>query len=245
MPLRRFLVVLAAIGAFIPAVPAVGLTVAGALGDDVAVVRWSGQFAVGATGPVAPDPAACSTSRACDTIAVDVAVPSRGWAESAGGLLVAVQWPVMDAGYDLDLYVYRAGERDPLASSTSTAFSRYEAAWVPDPTPGRYLWWWRQRASSANLSWRTWPPRCRTRVRPAWSAASPSSAWRPTPGPPSPAASLLSATTGPTPRRCCPTWCPRRQPHSTSSRAGAPTSTSTATAGSALDRAAIPRKPSA
>lgn len=139
MPLRRFLVVLAVIGAFIPAVPATGATVAGVLGDDIAVVRWSGQFSVGATGPVAPDPAACSTARACDAIALDVAVASGGWTESPGGLLVAVQWPVMDAGYDLDLYVYRAGERDPLASSTSTAFSRHEAAWVPNPTPGRYL----------------------------------------------------------------------------------------------------------
>jgi hypothetical protein len=140
MRLIRFLVVFAVMGAFIPAVPAAGaFTVAGVLGDDSAVVRWSGQFMVGATGPVAPDPAACPASRACDAIAVDVAVPSTSWAGEPGGLLVAIQWPVFDTGYDLDLYIYRPGERTPAASSTSTGFSRHEAAWVPNPSPGRYL----------------------------------------------------------------------------------------------------------
>jgi hypothetical protein len=94
---------------------------------------------VGAAGPAVPEPEACSASRACQTIAVDVDVPSTSWAGAPGGLLVAIQWPVFDAGYDLDLYVYRAGERAPVASSTSTAFSRHEAAWVPKPVPGRYL----------------------------------------------------------------------------------------------------------
>lgn len=139
MPFRRLLVALAVIGAFIPAVPNAGATVAGAVTDDVAVVRWSGQFAVGVTGPVAPVPEACAASQGCDAVAVDVTVPAGDWNRSPGGLLVAVQWPVMDAGYDLDLYVYRAGEREPVAASTTTAMSRHEAAWVPNPAPGRYL----------------------------------------------------------------------------------------------------------
>lgn len=52
---------------------------------------------------------------------------------------MAIQWPDFDVGYDLDLHIYRAGERAPVASSTSTGFSRHEAAWVPNPQPGRYL----------------------------------------------------------------------------------------------------------
>ena len=140
MGLRRFPLVVAVIGAFIPSVSAAGaVTVAGALGDDAAVVRWSGSFVVGASAPVAPDPAACPVSRACDVIAVDVGLPPVSWADAPGGLIVAVQWPVFDAGYDLDLHLYRAGERAPVASSESTGFSRHEAVWVPNPVPGRYL----------------------------------------------------------------------------------------------------------
>jgi hypothetical protein len=137
---RRLFLVAVMVGAFIPAVPAAhAVTVAGVLGDDADVVRWSGQFAVGVTGPVVPEPEACATSQACDAIAVDVGLPEAAWAGAPGGLMIAIQWPVMDAGYDLDLYIYRAGERDPVASSTATVFSRHEAAWVPDPRPGRYL----------------------------------------------------------------------------------------------------------
>ena len=137
---RRCLLVAVMIGAFIPAVPAAhAVTVAGVLGDDTAVVRWSGQFMVGVTGPVLPSPEACRTSQACDAVAFDVGVPTASWAGAPGGFLVAIQWPVHDAGYDLDLHVYRSGERAPLASSTSTGFSRYESVWVPDPVPGRYL----------------------------------------------------------------------------------------------------------
>ena len=61
------------------------------------------------------------------------------WDAGPGGLLVAIQWPVHDVGYDLDLHIYRSGARVPVASSTSTGFSRYESAWVPNPAPGRYL----------------------------------------------------------------------------------------------------------
>ncbi|HEV7688950.1 MAG TPA: lysyl oxidase family protein, partial [Acidimicrobiia bacterium] len=75
----------------------------------------------------------------CDARLVDVAVPAGRWAAAPGGLLVAIEWPEMDVGYDLDLYVYRAGEHAPVASSTSTSFSRYEAAWVANPPAGRYM----------------------------------------------------------------------------------------------------------
>lgn len=137
---HRLMLVAVMIGAFIPAVPAAqAVTVAGVIGDDAAVVRWSGRFMVGVAGPVVPDAEACATSQACEAIALDVGVPPASWTASPGGLVVAIQWPDFDAGYDLDLYVYRAGERAPVASSTSTGFSRHEAAWIPSPAPGRYL----------------------------------------------------------------------------------------------------------
>jgi hypothetical protein len=138
--LHRVLLLVAVVAVVIqPVPPARAVTVAGVLGDDSAVLRWSGQFTVGVTGPVVPDPEACSASQGCDTIAIDVDVPPAHWAGTPGGLLVAIQWPVLDAGYDLDLYLYRDGERTPVASSTSTAFSRHEAAWMASPPPGRYV----------------------------------------------------------------------------------------------------------
>src|SRR5687768_2087920 len=137
---RRLLLVAVMIAAFIPAVPSAhSVAVAGVLGDDASIVRWPGQFTAGATGPVAPDPGACSTAQACEAIAFDVGVPPTSWTGAPGGLLVAIQWQDFDAGYDLDLHIYRTGERAPVASSTSTGFSRHEAAWVPNPQPGRYL----------------------------------------------------------------------------------------------------------
>ena len=103
------------------------------------VIRWSGEFTAAATAVVAPpDPLMCGTTPACDDVTVDLAIPSDNWARRPGGLLVAIDWPVLDAGYDLDLYVYRAGDRFPLASSTSTAVSRHEAAWVANPPAGHY-----------------------------------------------------------------------------------------------------------
>jgi hypothetical protein len=133
------LVVLGFLATVIPVVPVgADIRAQGLLPDDGTVLRWSGQFSAAATGPVAPDPAACTTAAACDAVAVDVTVPSSAWTHSPGGLLVAIQWPVMDAGYDLDLYVYRAGDPSPVASSTSTVFSRHEAAWLANPPPGRY-----------------------------------------------------------------------------------------------------------
>ena len=103
------------------------------------VLRWSGEFTAGATAVVAPpDPLMCGTTPACDDITIDLAAPPDNWVGRPGGLLVAIDWPALDAGYDLDLYVYRAGVRFPVASSTSTVFSRYEAAWVENPPADRY-----------------------------------------------------------------------------------------------------------
>src|SRR5436309_1039604 len=95
------LVVLGLLTILTPVVPAgADVRPEGLLPDDATVVRWSGQFSSAVTGPVAPDPAACTTAAACDTVAVDLTLPSSAWTGSPGGLLVAVQWPVMDAGYD-------------------------------------------------------------------------------------------------------------------------------------------------
>jgi hypothetical protein len=122
---RRLLLVAVMIAAFIPAVPSAhGVAVAGVLGDDASIVRWSGQFTAGATGPVAPDPGACSTAQACEAIAFDVGVPPTSWTGAPGGLLVAIQWQDFDAGYDLDLHIYRAGERAPVASSRASRDQR-------------------------------------------------------------------------------------------------------------------------
>jgi hypothetical protein len=137
---RPLSVVVGLLVALVPLVPAAAdLQRTGVLSDDAAVVRWSGQFTTAATGPLAPDPSACVASPVCDAVSLDVTMPAGAWTGAPGGLLVAIQWPVMDAGYDLDLYVYRQGDSSPVASSTSTVFSRYEAAWVPNPSPGRYL----------------------------------------------------------------------------------------------------------
>jgi len=128
------------LAAVTPLVPAVaGQRQAAVLIEGDSVMRWSGEFTAAATAVVAPpDPLLCGTTPACDDITVDVAAPPDNWVGRPGGLLVAIDWPALDAGYDLDLYVYRAGGRFPVASSTSTAFSRHEAAWVANPPADRY-----------------------------------------------------------------------------------------------------------
>jgi hypothetical protein len=52
-------------------------------------------------------------------------------------MLVAIQWPYIDAGYDLDLYVYGPGGAQVAASHT-LAFSRNEGAWIKNPRNGTY-----------------------------------------------------------------------------------------------------------
>jgi hypothetical protein len=135
---RPLCLAVALVGALLPLVPAAaGVRAAGVLTGKDSEVRWSGEFTAAGTGPVTPDPATCAAAPACDQVAVDVDVPAGTWG-APGGLIVAIQWPVVDWSYDLDLHLYRAGESSPVASSTSI-LSRYEAVWVPNPAPGRYL----------------------------------------------------------------------------------------------------------
>ena len=124
--------------ALLPFVPAAAKQLAtGVLSGADSVVRWSGEFTAAASGPLAPDPATCAATPACDQVALEVTVPAGTWDGAPGGLLVAIQWPEFDWSYDPDVYVYRVGESAPVASSTSI-LSFYEAAWVPNPSPGRY-----------------------------------------------------------------------------------------------------------
>jgi hypothetical protein len=125
--------------ALLPIVPAAAdLKATGALSGIGSELRWSGEFAATATGPVAPDPAACAAAPACDQVALDLDVPAGTWAGAPGGLLVAIQWPVVDWTYDLDIYLFRAGESAPVASANGN-LSRFEALWLPNPAPGRYV----------------------------------------------------------------------------------------------------------
>ena len=125
--------------ALFPLVPAkADLRASGVLTGLDSVVRWTGEFAAAATGPVAPTPAVCAVAPACDQVALQLDVPAGLWRGAPGGLMVAIQWPVVDWSYDLDIHVYRADGYTPVASSTSL-LSRYEALWVPNPEPGLYL----------------------------------------------------------------------------------------------------------
>ena len=138
---RRFVSMLAGlVVALLPMVPAeAGVRAAGTLtGLDHEVVQWSGEFVAAGTGPMAPHPAACAAGPACDHVALQLAVPDGTWKGAPGGLMVAIQWPLLDWSYDLDLHLYRAGEASPVASSTSV-LSRYEALWLPNPKPGLYV----------------------------------------------------------------------------------------------------------
>ena len=138
--LRRFLslvggLVLSAVP-FVPA--AADLRAAGVLTGPDSVVRWSGRFTAAGTGPAAPGPSVCAAAPMCDQVALQLAIPAGMWDGAPGGLMVAIQWPVIDWSYDLDLHLYRAGDPAPVASSTSVA-SRYEALWLRNPAPGLYL----------------------------------------------------------------------------------------------------------
>jgi hypothetical protein len=125
--------------ALLPFVPArADVRASGVLTGLDSVVRWTGEFTAAATGPAAPTPAACAAAPVCDQVALQVDVPDGMWKGAPGGLMVAIQWPVIDWSYDLDIHVYRAGDYVPVASSTSLA-SRYEALWVPNPQPGLYV----------------------------------------------------------------------------------------------------------
>jgi lysyl oxidase len=98
---------------------------------------WSGSFVVGALPAGAPSPEVCANSPACDVAKLAVRLPRGSWRGRPGGMLVAIQWPYIDGGYDLDLYVYDpAGEL--VGTSDTLAFSRNEGAWIENPRNGTY-----------------------------------------------------------------------------------------------------------
>lgn len=99
--------------------------------------RWSGEFTGGAFAAGAPPTDLCESTPLCDVAKLKVTVPRPGWKKRPGGLLVAVQWPIIDFGYDLDLYAY-GPDGKLAASSDTTAFSRNEGLWIPNPKSGTY-----------------------------------------------------------------------------------------------------------
>jgi hypothetical protein len=109
---------------------------AATLGDPGATASWKGSFTAGAF-PVDLPRAVCEKSPACDVFSLDVQLSSATWAGDPGGMSVAIQWPYIDFGYDLDLRIY--GPDGKLAAQSDTlAFSRNEALWIANPANGRY-----------------------------------------------------------------------------------------------------------
>ena len=136
---RSVSVVAGLVVGLLPFVPATAeMRANGVLSGVDSVVHWSGELTPTGTGPMAPHPAACAAGPACDQVALQLSVPASTWNGAPGGLMVAIQWPVIDWSYDVDLHLYRAGESAPVASSTSL-LSRYEAVWIWNPQPGLYL----------------------------------------------------------------------------------------------------------
>ena len=108
-----------------------------ALGSTHATARWAGSMAEGAFAAGAPPAELCASSPGCDVAKLQVKLRDPGWSRRPGGMLVAIQWPYIDAGYDLDLYVY--GPDGALAGSSHTlAFSRNEGTWIKNPRNGTY-----------------------------------------------------------------------------------------------------------
>jgi lysyl oxidase len=108
-----------------------------ALRSTRATADWAGSFSAGAFAALAPPAEICAQSPACDVEKLHVKLPRRTWAGNPGGMLVAIQWPYIDGGYDLDLYVYDPDGK-PVATSDTLAFSRNEGAWVANPRNGTY-----------------------------------------------------------------------------------------------------------
>ena len=106
------------------------------LASTAATAKWSGSFLAGAI-PAAPPKESCASTPACDVVTLDVKLPASTWKGDPGGMLVAIQWPYIDGGYDLDLHVI-GPDGDEVATSDTTAFSRNEGAWVENPKPGTY-----------------------------------------------------------------------------------------------------------
>ena len=95
--------------------------------------HWSGSISNG----VVPIPEVC-TPLTCQSYDVTLDLPEDSWAVP-GGLLVSLRWPdtQLDAGYDLDLYVY--GPDGTLAArSNMVIYSSAEGTWVQNPPNGVY-----------------------------------------------------------------------------------------------------------
>jgi hypothetical protein len=108
-----------------------------ALAKAGGTAAWRGSMSLGAFAAGAPPSELCAGSDACDAAKLQVKLPRGAWRGRPGGMLVAIQWPYIDGGYDLDLYVY--GPDGGLAGSSDTlAFSRNEGAWIENPRNGTY-----------------------------------------------------------------------------------------------------------
>jgi len=107
------------------------------LTSPASTASWSGHVVLGAMGALnTPLPEACLGSTLCDTVGLNLELPPGVWS-SPGGMLVAIQWPAMDVGYDLDLVVYGPDGREAGESNMWT-FDSGEAVWVPNPVNGHY-----------------------------------------------------------------------------------------------------------
>lgn len=100
---------------------------------------WPGEFVAAAVGvwPAVSLPEACLAELStdlCDVVPLDVQLPDGTWQQRPGGMLVAIQVPVIDP-YRLDLFVY-GPDGTQVAFSDSPAWN--EAAWVENPVNGRY-----------------------------------------------------------------------------------------------------------
>src|SRR3954462_14474385 len=106
------------------------------LASTASTARWSGSFTAGAI-PAAPPAQACASTPACDVVTLHVKLPPRTWTGNPGGMLVSIQWPYIDGGYDLDLHLI-GPDGNEVATSDTTIFSRNEGVWVADPKAGTY-----------------------------------------------------------------------------------------------------------
>ena len=95
--------------------------------------RWSDEI----SNTAAPDPSAC-TRVTCRSYDLELRLPRGAWSRP-GGLLVSLRWPTeqLDAGYDLDLYLYGPGGT-LVAKANSVAYSTAEGLWLQSPENGRY-----------------------------------------------------------------------------------------------------------
>lgn len=95
--------------------------------------RWSDEI----SNTAAPDPSIC-TQVTCRSYDLELRLPRGAW-NRPGGLLVSLRWPTeqLDAGYDLDLYLYGPGG-SLVAKANSVAYSTAEGLWLQSPENGRY-----------------------------------------------------------------------------------------------------------